>query len=141
MRSTRSCRSRADAGDALAYDIVGPVCETGDFLASDRRLAVAEGDLLAVMSAGAYGMSMSSNYNSRPRAAEIMVDGERDARHARERDRFRADGARDPCCRDFRASERPFSQPRLLRRWNTTALRTPESRRQSVANAFHAGIE
>lgn len=64
------------AGDALAYDIVGPVCETGDFLASDRRLAVAEGDLLAVMSAGAYGMSMSSNYNSRPRAAEIMADGD-----------------------------------------------------------------
>ena len=64
------------AGDALAYDIVGPVCETGDFLASDRRLAVAEGDLLAMMSAGAYGMSMSSNYNSRPRAAEIMADGD-----------------------------------------------------------------
>jgi diaminopimelate decarboxylase len=57
------------------YDIVGPVCETGDFLARDRELAVREGDLLAVMSAGAYGMSMSSNYNSRPRAAEVMVDG------------------------------------------------------------------
>ena len=76
MRSTRCCRSRGSAGDALAYDIVGPVCETGDFLARDRRLAVAEGDLLAVMAAGAYGMSMSSNYNSRPRAAEIMVDGD-----------------------------------------------------------------
>ena len=61
-------------GDAVAYDIVGPVCETGDFLASDRKLAVVEGDLLAVMATGAYGMSMSSNYNSRPRAAEIMVD-------------------------------------------------------------------
>jgi diaminopimelate decarboxylase len=57
------------------YEIVGPVCETGDFLARDRELAVREGDLLAVMSAGAYGMSMSSNYNSRPRAAEVMVDG------------------------------------------------------------------
>ena len=57
------------------YEIVGPVCETGDFLAHDRELAVNEGDLLAVMSAGAYGMSMSSNYNSRPRAAEVMVDG------------------------------------------------------------------
>ena len=57
------------------YEIVGPVCETGDFLAHDRELALGEGDLLAVMSAGAYGMSMSSNYNSRARAAEVMVDG------------------------------------------------------------------
>jgi diaminopimelate decarboxylase len=57
------------------YEIVGPVCESGDFLARDRELALNEGDLLAVMSAGAYGMSMSSNYNSRPRAAEVMVDG------------------------------------------------------------------
>ena len=127
MRSTRSCRSRASAGDALAYDIVGPVCETGDFLASDRRLAVAEGDLLAVMSAGAYGMSMSSNYNSRPRAAEIMADGECDARHARARDRCRADGARIHAAVISAPANAPFSQPRLLRRWNTTALRTPES--------------
>lgn len=57
------------------YDVVGPICETGDFLARARRLAAAEGDLLAIMSAGAYGMSMASNYNSRPRAAEVMVDG------------------------------------------------------------------
>ena len=57
------------------YEIVGPVCETGDFLAHDRELALREGELLAIMSAGAYGMSMSSNYNSRPRAAEVMVDG------------------------------------------------------------------
>ena len=57
------------------YDVVGPVCETGDFLGKERKLAVNEGDLLAVMSAGAYAMSMSSNYNTRPRAAEIMVDG------------------------------------------------------------------
>lgn len=57
------------------YQIVGPVCETGDFLGHDRRLALEQGDLIAVMSAGAYGMSMSSNYNTRPRAAEIMVDG------------------------------------------------------------------
>jgi diaminopimelate decarboxylase len=56
------------------YEIVGPVCESGDFLGHDRELALAEGDLLAVMSAGAYGMSMSSNYNTRPRAAEVMVD-------------------------------------------------------------------
>jgi diaminopimelate decarboxylase len=60
---------------AQEYDVVGPVCESADFLALARRLAVSEGDLLAVMSAGAYGMSMSSNYNSRPRAAEVMVDG------------------------------------------------------------------
>jgi len=57
------------------YEIVGPVCESGDFLGHDRDLALAEGDLLAVMSAGAYGMSMASNYNTRPRAAEVMVDG------------------------------------------------------------------
>lgn len=62
-------------GTPELYDVVGPVCETGDFLALDRSLAVQEGDLIAVMSAGAYGMSMSSNYNSRPRAAEVMVDG------------------------------------------------------------------
>lgn len=61
---------------AQVYEIVGPVCESGDFLGHDRRLALAEGDLLAVMSAGAYGMSMSSNYNTRPRAAEVMVDGD-----------------------------------------------------------------
>jgi diaminopimelate decarboxylase len=63
------------AGTTRTYDIVGPVCESGDFLGQDRDLALAEGDLLAVMSAGAYGMTMSSNYNSRPRAAEVMVDG------------------------------------------------------------------
>lgn len=58
------------------YDIVGPVCESGDFLGRDRTLALSEGDVLAIMSAGAYGMSMSSNYNTRPRAAEVMVEGE-----------------------------------------------------------------
>lgn len=61
---------------AEQYDIVGPVCETGDFLGKERLLAIKEGDLLAIRSAGAYGFSMSSNYNSRPRAAEIMVDGD-----------------------------------------------------------------
>jgi len=61
-------------GDSVAYDVVGPVCETGDFLGRQRELALAEGDLLAVRSAGAYGFSMSSNYNTRPRAAEIMVE-------------------------------------------------------------------
>ncbi|MDT0605337.1 diaminopimelate decarboxylase [Thalassotalea castellviae] len=58
------------------YDIVGPVCETGDFLGKARELAIEAGDLLAIRSSGAYGFTMSSNYNSRPRAAEIMVDGE-----------------------------------------------------------------
>ncbi|KAA8714476.1 MULTISPECIES: diaminopimelate decarboxylase [Pseudomonas syringae group] len=61
--------------EARAYDIVGPICETGDFLAKDRELALAEGDLLAVHSAGAYGFVMSSNYNTRGRAAEVLVDG------------------------------------------------------------------
>jgi diaminopimelate decarboxylase len=61
--------------DRYSYDVVGPVCETGDFLGKQRELAVAEGDLLAIRSAGAYGFSMSSNYNTRPRAAEVMVDG------------------------------------------------------------------
>ena len=57
------------------YDIVGPVCESADFLAKERRIAAREGDLLAIMSSGAYGMTMSSNYNSRPRAAEVLMDG------------------------------------------------------------------
>ncbi|MFB1015026.1 MAG: diaminopimelate decarboxylase [Alteromonadaceae bacterium] len=61
---------------AKNYDVVGPVCETGDFLGKDRVLAIKAGDLLAVRSSGAYGFAMSSNYNSRPRAIEIMVDGE-----------------------------------------------------------------
>lgn len=63
-------------GAPSSYEIVGPVCESGDFLGHDRSLVLEEGDLLAIMSAGAYGMSMSSNYNTRPRAAEIMVDGD-----------------------------------------------------------------
>jgi diaminopimelate decarboxylase len=57
------------------YEVVGPICETGDFIGHGREMAVDKGDALAVMSAGAYGMSMSSNYNTRPRAAEVMVDG------------------------------------------------------------------
>ena len=63
-------------GDTRRYDIVGPICETGDFLAKDRELALAEGDLLAVCSAGAYGFVMSSNYNTRGRDAEVLVDGD-----------------------------------------------------------------
>lgn len=58
------------------YDLVGPICETGDFIGKDRELALEQGDLLAVRSAGAYGFAMSSNYNSRNRAAEVMVDGD-----------------------------------------------------------------
>ena len=67
--------SASDA-DSQCYDVVGPVCETGDFLAKDRELAIAAGDYLCLFSAGAYGFVMSSNYNSRPRAAELMVDGD-----------------------------------------------------------------
>ena len=63
-------------GETHNYDIVGPICETGDFLGKDRELVLAAGDLLAVRSAGAYGFSMSSNYNSRPRVAEVIVDGD-----------------------------------------------------------------
>ncbi len=62
-------------GESLIYDVVGPVCESADFLGKDRSLCLKAGDLLAVRSAGAYGFVMSSNYNTRPRAAEIMVDG------------------------------------------------------------------
>ena len=65
------------AGEAVEYDIVGPICESGDFLARARKLAVREGDLLAILSAGAYGMTMSSNYNTRPRATEVIVDGDK----------------------------------------------------------------
>ncbi len=72
VRQVRETESDAVAG---VYDIVGPVCESADYLARDRQLAVRPGGLLAVMSAGAYGMVMSSNYNSRPRPAEVMVSG------------------------------------------------------------------
>jgi diaminopimelate decarboxylase len=65
------------SGKAQIYEIVGPVCESGDFLGHDRALSLQEGDVLAIKSAGAYGMSMASNYNTRPRAAEVMVDGEK----------------------------------------------------------------
>ncbi len=62
--------------ESAVYDVVGPVCETGDFLGKERELAIGAGDLLAVRSAGAYGFVMASNYNSRPRPAEVMVDGD-----------------------------------------------------------------
>ena len=68
-------RAASNAGESISYEIVGPVCESGDFLGHDRHLNLQEGDLLAIMSAGAYGMSMASNYNTRPRAAEVIVDG------------------------------------------------------------------
>ncbi|WP_434735881.1 diaminopimelate decarboxylase [Candidatus Accumulibacter meliphilus] len=66
----------ARSGDTAKWEIVGPICESGDFLGHGRELTLAEGDLLAILSAGAYGMVMSSNYNTRPRAAEVMVDGQ-----------------------------------------------------------------
>ncbi len=79
---------RPREGDGtLDYDVVGPICETGDFLGKGRPLNLRAGDLLAVRSAGAYGFSMSSNYNSRPRAAEVLVDGER-AYVIRQREQF-----------------------------------------------------
>ncbi|HEU4622942.1 MAG TPA: diaminopimelate decarboxylase, partial [Burkholderiaceae bacterium] len=74
------------SGEAVEVDVVGPVCESGDWLARERKLVVAPGDLIAVMGAGAYGMSMASNYNTRGRAAEVMVDGDR-VHLVRERER------------------------------------------------------
>jgi diaminopimelate decarboxylase len=65
------------SGPTQTYDVVGPICESGDWLARERALSLAPGDLLAIAGAGAYGMAMSSNYNTRPRAAEVMVDGDR----------------------------------------------------------------
>jgi len=83
-------------GKAAHWDVVGPVCETGDFLGKDRELTLAQGDLLAIFGAGAYGFTMSSNYNSRGRAPEIMVDG--DSVHLiRERETI-ADMMRSECC-------------------------------------------
>jgi len=75
------------AGEVKTWDLVGPICETGDFIAKNRDLALQTGDLLAMMSTGAYGFSMSSNYNTRCRAAEIMVDGDQ-AYVVRERETF-----------------------------------------------------
>jgi diaminopimelate decarboxylase len=77
---------RASGAKPQTYDIVGPICESGDWLARGRPLALTSGDLLAVLGAGAYGMAMSSNYNTRPRAAEIMVDA-RSAYCVRQRER------------------------------------------------------
>ncbi|NND68388.1 MAG: diaminopimelate decarboxylase, partial [Halioglobus sp.] len=67
--------TQREDGTPGAWDVVGPVCETGDFLGKGRELNLADGDLLALFGAGAYGFVMSSNYNTRPRAAEVMVDG------------------------------------------------------------------
>ena len=74
-------------GAPTIYDVVGPVCESGDWLARERALVLEQGDLLAVLCAGAYGMTMASNYNTRARPCEVMVD--RDEAHLiRERERF-----------------------------------------------------
>jgi diaminopimelate decarboxylase len=78
----------ASSASEKTWDIVGPVCESGDWMARGRKLALAPGDLLAVLSAGAYGMSMSSNYNSRPRAAEVLVDAHGAAHLIRRRETF-----------------------------------------------------
>ena len=78
---------RPRAGEERVWQIVGPVCESGDFLAHDRLLALAPGDLLAIGAAGAYGMAMSSNYNARPRACEVIVD-DSDAHLVRRRERI-----------------------------------------------------
>lgn len=75
-QSIETVNQPGSSGQTQSYDVVGPVCETGDFLGHQRDLDLCEGDLLAVRSAGAYGFSMSSNYNSRPRPAEVMVDGD-----------------------------------------------------------------
>ena len=77
---------RTDTTTAI-YDVVGPVCESADVLAHARALAAREGDVVAILSAGAYSFAMSSNYNSRPRAAEVLVDGEH-AVVVRERESF-----------------------------------------------------
>ncbi len=74
LRATCS-DARFRNGQLAVWDVVGPVCETADFLGKNRELALTPGDLLAVSGAGAYGFTMSSNYNSRPRAAEVIVDG------------------------------------------------------------------
>ncbi len=76
------------ATNVMSWDLVGPVCESGDWIAKDRSLALAPGDVLAITSAGAYGMSMSSNYNSRPRAAEVLIDLQGHAHLIRRRETF-----------------------------------------------------
>jgi diaminopimelate decarboxylase len=68
--------TQGGAGESAIWEIVGPVCETGDFLGKARELRLAQGQVLAMFGAGAYGFTMSSNYNSRTRAAEVMVDGD-----------------------------------------------------------------
>ena len=88
---TRGLRARGNAAAQAiaAIDVVGPVCETGDFFARDREMPpFKQGDLLAILDAGAYGMSLSSNYNSRPRPAEVLVSGEK-ARLIRRRETMR----------------------------------------------------
>lgn len=85
IRSPAYARPR----DILSYDIVGPICESGDFLGKDRKfISLKQGDFLAVMGAGAYGFSMASNYNSRPRPAEVLIEGMR-SRLIRRRDTYK----------------------------------------------------
>ncbi len=101
-------------GPTQAVDIVGPICESGDFLAKDRELALVEpGELLVLHSAGAYGFSMSSQYNSRPRAAEIMVDGH-NVRVVRKREQYQTLIALEEDCLEATA-HKPCSKPGMVR--------------------------
>jgi diaminopimelate decarboxylase len=83
--------------EVRSYDVVGPVCESGDFLGKGRELAIDSGDLLAVMSAGAYGMAMSSNYNTRNRAAEVLVKGS-SIKRIRQRETYQQQLANEQAC-------------------------------------------
>ena len=74
MASDLACESTSGISVTEDWDIVGPICESADFLAKNRNLSISEGGLLAVLSAGAYGMSLASNYNSRNRAAEVLIE-------------------------------------------------------------------
>lgn len=97
--------------EARVYDVVGPVCESGDWLAKERSLAIEQDDVLALESAGAYGMVMAGNYNTRPRAAEVMVDGEQ-YHIVRQRDPSRTCSGANPPCPEHRgqtAGKAPFA--------------------------------
>ncbi|MFM2189237.1 MAG: hypothetical protein RLZZ452_1193, partial [Pseudomonadota bacterium] len=98
---------KSGSDKAMTYDVVGPVCESGDWLGKDRALAVQEGDVLAILSAGAYGFVMASNYNTRGRPAEVMVDGDQ-AHLVRERETtnslFANESSANPPCNQTRLS-------------------------------------
>jgi hypothetical protein len=139
------------------YDVVGPVCESGDWIGRDRKLAAQPGDLLAVLSAGAYCMSMASNYNTRGRAAEVLVDGEQ-AHLIRERETSRqmrkekllpsgcAAPTRGPaCCRSFTeapAARRFFTNsPRATRAARPGSRHRPPLRRSCSCRAHPEEVQ